>query len=69
MGLIEYDFNAKLKNEEPSSSSSEESSSSQFNFKSICFDGDICLIHGDRVRDDMVPEDLLDHEVWKELEL
>ena len=67
MGLIEYDFNAKLKNEEPSSSSSEESS--QFNFKSICFDGDICLIHGDRVRDDMVPEDLLDHEVWKELEL
>ena len=67
MGLIEYDFNAKLKNEEPSSSSSEESS--QFNFKSICFDGDISLIHGDRVRDDMVPDDLLDHEVWKELEL
>ena len=67
MGLIEYDFTAKLKNEEPSSSSSEESS--QFNFKSICFDGDICLIHGDRVRDDMVPGDLLDHEVWKELEL
>ncbi|MBR3675182.1 MAG: hypothetical protein IKN69_03485 [Bacilli bacterium] len=67
MGLIEYDFNAKLKNEEPSPSSSEESS--QFNFKSICFDGDICLIHGDRVRDDMVPDDLLNHEVWKELEL
>ena len=69
MGLIEYDFTAKLKNEEPSPSSSEESSSSQFNFKSICFDGDISLIHGDRVREDMVPDDLLDHEVWKELEL
>ncbi len=67
MGLIEYDFNAKLKSEDPSPSSSEESS--QFNFKSICFDGDICLIHGDRVREDMVPDDLLDHEVWKELEL
>ena len=66
LGLIEYDFEAKMKDGEPSSSSAEEST--DFDLKSITFDGTINLVHGELVRDDGVPNDLLDHNVWKELD-
>ena len=66
LGDIFYDFNIAMKKEEPSSSEEE---TSDFFLKSASFEGNITLKHGSDVKEDIFPNDFLNHEVWKELEL
>ena len=65
LGDIFYDFDIAMKKEEPSSSEEEPS---DFFLKSVSFEGNIALKHGSDIKEDIFPNDFLDHNVWKELD-